>query len=909
MEVGDTETDGARTGGVGTDPLDAEEGGRRVGRLRLLRWLVMLTLSGLGLLLPIWPSYELLILASSQEETGFTENAPLWPSVVALVLGLFGALIGLLMIRERMSAKDAVDPRLYWGLLSVLVLMCVFLRVPFYIFCACAGAWGLLVFMAPRRRTRFMTLGLLTLAWVAALTTPQDHPLTVLVGHFALALALTLIFVLGCVPTFWMWDTTRDAVEGARFRARLAVTEERLRFAEDVRGMLGHELSALQVRTHRAGSLLCTEQPERAREEIDRVHEMARGTLQKVRAVVRGYRDLDLDTEIRAVQAVLEQNGTATTVSGPPAGAGLLKETAALAAWVVREGGTNVLRHSSARRCRIEFSLSDPAEGAPRSLLVEMTNDGAEAGTENGTTSYDGLTGLAERVERGGGTLTASRTFGDGFLLRALLPLSTVSRPPGSAEGEDSHYRTAEWTVGMVMDTDSPKNGVGPEGRPTIEGRSGSDTVPSPQDQGLSAVAERTRADRRVRISRRITMVILGLTGAVMLLWPFFDLVFSTQVKGSGWAPLLGMAATVVNVILLVVLLRERMAGTLDPRSRLYWASLGSLALTAILLHSPVTSLFAISTWWGVGVFLTDRRTSLRVSVALLLSPLPLLPTYAFPVSEMDFLLYGLVWSGAVVFALLLAASTIVLIWLWDVTREAVEGQRTRARLAVTEERLRFARDMHDLLGHSLSALAVKAQLAGRLVDRAPERAITEMDQVQELAGTALHQVRSAVNGYWEADLGEEVASVEAILEAAGTRTTVSGSEGLELPPRVAALAAWVVREAGTNVLRHSDAQQCQITFTMAREDGTGPGTLVLEVHNDQAAEPKAEGDGNGLTGLSERVASGGGTVSAARTREGGFLLRAVLPLSTGPDQDTPTPAPRDPGPGYRGASGESVTV
>lgn len=887
MEVGDTGAGGARTDGVDPDPSESEDGGRRVGKLRLLRWLVMLTLAGLGLLLPLWPSYELLILASTREETGLLGDAPLWPSVVALVLGLFGALIGLLMIRERMGARHAVDPRLYWGFLSVLVLMCLFLRVPLYIFCTCAGAWGLLIFMAPRSRTRFMTLGLLTLAWVASLAAPQVHSLTVLVGHFAIALVFTLIFVAGCVPIFWMWDTTRDAVEGARFRARLAVTEERLRFAEDVRGMLGHELNALQVRAHRAGSLLRTEQLERAREEIDRVHGMARATLQKVRAVVRGYRDLDLDTEIRAVRAVLEQNGTATTVSGVSADAGLLKETAALAAWVVREGGTNVLRHSRARHCRIEFSLPEPAEGAPRSLLVEMTNDGAETGTENGPTSYDGLTGLAERVERGGGTLTASRTFEDGFLLRALLPLSTVSRPSGATEGEDAHHRTAKWTVGMVMDTDSPENGAGSKGRPTAEGGSDEETGPSPWDEGLSAVAERSRADRRIRISRRITVVILGLTGAIMLLWPFFDLVFSTQAGGSYWAPLLGLAATVVNVVLLVVLLRERMAGTLDSRSRLYWASLGSLALTAILLHSPVTSLFAISTWWGVGVFLTDRRTSLRVSIALLFSPLPLLPTYTFPVSETNFLLYGLVWLGAVVFALFLAASTIVLIWLWDVTREAVEGQRTRARLAVTEERLRFARDMHDLLGHSLSALAVKAQLAGRLVDRAPKRAITEMDQVQELAGTALHQVRSAVNGYWEADLGEEVASIASILEAAGTRTTVSGLGGLRLPPRVAALAAWVVREAGTNVLRHSDAQRCQITFTPAREDGTGPGTLVLEVHNDRAEEPKTASDGNGLTGLSERVAAGGGTVSTARTREGGFLLRAVLPLSTGPGQDT----------------------
>ena len=838
-----------------TDVLQTSDGGRYTRRQRRLRWVVLIFMSALGLLFLVWPSYELLFRldpAGRRIEYWMVEGQRQWPTLVALGLGVIGSAFGCRMTWERVNGRAVADPRLYWGTLVVVALMCVFLRVPFYIFCACAGAWCLLVFMAPWRRSLWISPVLVALSWIRVLLDPNGYASLLLGMDFVLAVFFTLVIWSGCVATFWMWDATREAVEGSQTRARLAVSEERLRFADDIRGLLGTELSTLAVSADHAGRVLRAD-PEEARRRIDRVHEAARGTLQRVRSVVRGYRDLDLETEVGSVRAVLEQNRTVTTVTGLR-GLGLPPETAGLAAWVVREGGTNVLRHSDARRCRIEFSVVEAADDVPSSLIIQMVNDGAEVGEVEDTGSASGLSGLAERVERVGGTLTATGTADGGFRLRTVVPLSTASlqsAPRSPVRPSETVPTTARLTVAS----------------------------PTSQDTRKETADERERwVDRRFRITRLINFVMLGGSCLFTALFPLLDLVFSASGQGPMWRSALGLALCVPNIVLLMLLLRERLDGDRSPSPRLYRISLALLAATAVLLGSPVASLFTIALWWSVGALLTHGRTTLIVSVALLFSPLVLLPTYAVPITDLP--LYLLVWVGAVVAALLMVGTTLLTIWLWDASREAVLGQRARARLAVTEERLRFARDMHDLLGHSLSALAVKAQLASRLVDRAPERAAVELAEVQDLARKALGQVRSAVSGHREADLADEVASVSSILETAGTRTTVTGLETIELPSRVEETAAWVVREGGTNVLRHSDAEECQITFTLARGEAGENDTLVLEMHNDHARERvRDENGGNGLTGLAERVSASGGTVSGSRTRDGGFLLRAVLPL------------------------------
>ncbi|MFD6948798.1 two-component sensor histidine kinase [Nocardiopsis sp. TSRI0078] len=387
---------------------------------------------------------------------------------------------------------------------------------------------------------------------------------------------------------------------------------------------------------------------------------------------------------------------------------------------------------------------------------------------------------------------------------------------------------------------------------------------------------EDSRNDRKLRVAR---LIILGSISFLLVALVLFPLAEATtgEERYSLWRPLLAEVAAVLLCLVLVLLLRSRLDGRRDPSPRLYWGSVALAVIGAAALQNPLFSMFFLAAWWGIGVFVASRRRGALVTLGLMVVPWLLIP---FTPAEIDLLAYLVMWASAIAWALVLAAGSLASLWLWDVTNDAVRGQAARAQLAVTEERLRFARDMHDLLGHSLSALAVKAELAGRLAERAPDRAAAEMAEVHELARKALQQVRAAVSGYREVDLADEVDAVGSVLAANGTRVSVTGLDGLALPPERASLAAWVVREGVTNVLRHSDATECQIAFTPTRDTAVGR-VLVVEVSNDRArGDGAVEGSsGNGLAGLSERVSMSGGTLSAAHTGDGGFLLRAVVPL------------------------------
>ncbi|MEV0829422.1 sensor histidine kinase [Nonomuraea rubra] len=198
-------------------------------------------------------------------------------------------------------------------------------------------------------------------------------------------------------------------------------------------------------------------------------------------------------------------------------------------------------------------------------------------------------------------------------------------------------------------------------------------------------------------------------------------------------------------------------------------------------------------------------------------------------------------------------------------------------RLAVDNERLRFARDMHDLLGHSLAVMTVKSQLAGRLAVADPERARAEMEEVEELSRQALSEVREAIAGYRELSLPEELEGARRALGTAGVRLEVAAGP---LPADVEPVLAWVIREAATNVVRHSAARRCHIrlgveggeAYAEVRDDGRGPASGAV-----------ASGGGNGLRGLAERVHVAGGTLDGGPAEGGGFLLSARLPLADAP--------------------------
>jgi two-component system sensor histidine kinase DesK len=204
--------------------------------------------------------------------------------------------------------------------------------------------------------------------------------------------------------------------------------------------------------------------------------------------------------------------------------------------------------------------------------------------------------------------------------------------------------------------------------------------------------------------------------------------------------------------------------------------------------------------------------------------------------------------------------------------KELREMREERARLAVSEERLRIARDLHDLLGHTLSLIAIKTELATRLIKSDPHRAEAELTDVQRVAREALAEVRDAVHGYRQLAFADALRSARATLAAAGIDCRVDGVAA-GLPNEVESILAWAVREGTTNVVRHSNARTCAITLAT---DGDG---VALQVDNDGAALPDENGDGAGLAGLAERARHLHGTLEAGARPEGGFRLRLTLPL------------------------------
>lgn len=192
------------------------------------------------------------------------------------------------------------------------------------------------------------------------------------------------------------------------------------------------------------------------------------------------------------------------------------------------------------------------------------------------------------------------------------------------------------------------------------------------------------------------------------------------------------------------------------------------------------------------------------------------------------------------------------------------------ARLAVGEERLRFARDLHDLLGHSLSVIALKSELAGRLIKATPGLAAHEVEDIEQVARDALREVREAVSGYRQPTLSAELAGAGEALTAAGIECRVEQEHGT-LPFPVEAVLAWAVREGVTNVMRHSGAKRCAIRIS--NKDGRA----TVEVTDDgRGGMPEP---GSGLHGLEERVRERGGTLTAEPLPHEGFRLRVTLPL------------------------------
>ena len=228
--------------------------------------------------------------------------------------------------------------------------------------------------------------------------------------------------------------------------------------------------------------------------------------------------------------------------------------------------------------------------------------------------------------------------------------------------------------------------------------------------------------------------------------------------------------------------------------------------------------------------------------------------------------------------------------------RELRDARETIADLAANEERLRLARDLHDLLGHSLSLITLKSELTGRMLPDRPEEAARQVADIEQVSRQALVDVREAVSGYRRPTLAVELAGVRTALRTAGVQADVSAAFDASLAtsypglgPEEEGALAWALREAVTNVVRHSGARRCDLLLDEVHDMGECR-YLRLEIADDGRGPGRGHHPGNGLSGLEERLLLSGGQLETGRSSRGGFSVRALVPLRPAEEREAARP-------------------
>ncbi|WP_434995231.1 sensor histidine kinase [Arthrobacter sp. Ld5] len=412
------------------------------------------------------------------------------------------------------------------------------------------------------------------------------------------------------------------------------------------------------------------------------------------------------------------------------------------------------------------------------------------------------------------------------------------------------------------------------------------------KDQGIKAVPEMGRG---VRATWRYTV---GTTAA----WALFMSTIATLLMldaGQDGTQVLDLvilllaSASAVALMRYCWFFRTGLGGGLPARHY----SLGLLLPAGVLWFVGLAEahtlwVAAVPLWLACNAVavVVDRRARwaiLGVGLAVLLAhgPLGLLLGQSIGGSSWE---GGPVYALAV-WALMTPALFVASIWWWDIVLRLDDSRRTSGELAVTKERLRFAADLHDIQGHHLQVIALKTELASRLLDVDPEAARVHITEAQQLARTALEDTRALVHGYRTVSLAAEAANAAEVLRAAGIECSVEVDAGA-LPPEERTLFGLVIREATTNVLRHSEATT--VTLRLARA-GHRP---VLTVTNDgMRSDADTRPDGSGIDGLRRRFEAIGGSIEA-RSDDGLFQLTARTPGPSAPGDSTSFVVPADVG-------------
>ncbi|MEJ3659139.1 histidine kinase [Actinomycetes bacterium KLBMP 9759] len=581
--------------------------------------------------------------------------------------------------------------------------------------------------------------------------------------------------------------------------ADAAVTGERLRFAAEVRELVGRRISAITVVTELARRRLDTATDE-VRAQLGQVLELSRGALADVRTVASTYRELPLDRELGAVRSTLSAAGVSVTVrrdrTAVPSPVGTLLAT------VLREAATNVLRHSRAQRCDIVLA------GEGDRVVLDVGNDGVAAVAGPGGGALDALSRRAAAV---GGTLDAGPDGPGRFRVRVELPLRVEPTRPVRATRypvpAEQAPRFATWAlVGLICTMAIGSSMI------TIL------AVPDPTALTVSIVCPLT--------SLLLQLLVVSRSGA----------------DPRSWAVRAAFGAQLVLAFTPVVLF-----GSVVP------VAFGAAAGTALLVLRPAPATVAF--------------------VALVASTALVPQMYSGDWHWTTWLVQASFNNGLEIFALTRLRALVVRLH---------DARTERAALAVAAERLRFASDLHDLLGFSLSAITLKTELALRLVEIDPERADRELEEVLALSRQALLDARAVARCSHALSLEEETASAVRLLTAAGIAVTTH-VDGQPLPADVRTVLATVLREGATNLLRHSKARSCAIAVARSGR------SVSIEMVNDGAPEAAVTAPGTGIRNLTARVEALGGRLTAGRTGATTYRLHAALPLPTH-DEVTPVP-------------------
>jgi two-component system sensor histidine kinase DesK len=320
-------------------------------------------------------------------------------------------------------------------------------------------------------------------------------------------------------------------------------------------------------------------------------------------------------------------------------------------------------------------------------------------------------------------------------------------------------------------------------------------------------------------------------------------------------------ALTLLDLVLFVVVYLlsvplTSMRSMRDPRRYL----VVGLVLLLALLALPGAGEDGLSTFVYVAVVAVGLLPP-RIAIACAGGVAALASVLAYSVGSWD------ADPGGLVFSIVLAtAASSAFMRLLRRNAELAVARGNLAAVAVEQERARFARDLHDLLGHSLTVITVKAELAGRLLALDPARAAVEVADIERLARESLADVRSTVSGYRGVTLTSEISSARVALDAAGVIAELPGAVD-DVPGERRELFGWVLREGVTNVLRHADAGRVRVSVS----------ARAVEIVDDGAGSP-AGVDGTGLAGLRERLNQVGGRLDAGPAEGGGFRLYAEVP-------------------------------